>query len=133
MPLQLLSGETVITVLDRDLPGVAGPCEDVTYKVRQLPQAVAREIGKRHTRKVANPSTHRMEEQQDTDAILDDAIDYILVEWSGVVMPDGTPAPCSRENKLQGLDATRKKQLAEIAASNRTAAEVRAESFRKSA
>lgn len=130
MPLQLLSPETIVDVRDAELQGVADACEDVSYRVRQLPQGVARDIGKRHTRQQANPSTHRMEERQDTNAILDDAVDYVIVAWSGVVLPSGQAADCSRENKLQGLDAARKRALVELATSNRTAAEVRAESFR---
>lgn len=130
MPLQLLSEDTIFEVKDSDLVGVSDPCEDVSYKVRQLPQPVAREIAKKHTKSRPNPQTHRMEERQDADGILDDAIDYILVDWAGVVMADGATAECSRTNKLSGLDATRKRALGEIAASNRSAGEGRAESFR---
>jgi hypothetical protein len=130
MPLQLLSDETVIEVCDKDLGGIVGPCEDVTYKVRQLPQPVARELAKKHTKRVPNPSTHRMDELVNNDALLDDAIDYIVVGWSGVNYPNGQPADCTRENKVQGLDAARKMALSNIAASNQSAAESRADSFR---
>lgn len=133
MPLQLLSEETVLEIKDVDLPNVKSPCEDVTYQVRQIPPPLARAMAKRHTKRRPNPQTHQMEEQVDVDALSEEAIDYVVVGWSGVVLPDGTPAPCTKDNKVSGLDAARKIALTNIAGSNSGAAEARAESFRQPA
>jgi hypothetical protein len=134
MPLQLLSPDTLLEVRDVDLPDVASPCEDVTYTVRQMSPAIAREMAKKHTKRRPNSTTHRMEEILDREALGEDVIDYVLVNWTGVLMPDGTPAPCTAEHKSQGLDGARKIALANIAGSNAVReAEARADSFRRPA
>ncbi len=132
MALQLLSAETTFEVKDTDLPGIANPCEDVSYTLRQMPPTMVRAMAKKFTRQRPNPSTHRMEDDIDVDGLAQAAIDYVLVSWVGVNLPDGTAAPCTIENKFQGLDPARRNALTNLATSN-SAQEGRADSFRSPA
>jgi hypothetical protein len=130
MALTLLNPDVRIEVRDTDLPGVNDPKDGVVYTIRQITRAASREIELRHTKRVANPQTRAMDAVVDQDALYDDLIDYALIAWAGVNFEDGTPAPCDRQCKVEGLDALRKQALLVKAGTNRSAGEVRAESFR---
>lgn len=128
MALELMTDDTV-EVRETDLPGIPQPDPDVVYTVRKLPPHTHREILKRHTRSEFVRGVGR-QPVVDTDALTDDLIDHVVVEWRGIQLR-GEPAPCTRELKVKGLDWERKKALLDRAGANESAraAERRAESF----
>lgn len=124
MALQLLNVSTTITVRDADLEDVAHGDPDTRYTIRQITPAQNREVAKRHT------VTRRTGPETDYQAVLDDLLDLVLVDWSGIE-DGGVPMPCTREHKLR-LDQPRKQAIVMLAAQNRIArAEVRDASFRE--
>jgi hypothetical protein len=131
MAITLLSATARIQVKDSDLEDVSGGDPGTVYTVRQISSDINKELSAKNTTRTPNRRTHRMDSDVDNVALLDDLIDYALLEWTGIV-DDGQPAPCTRENKLR-LDMPRKLALLSVAGLNQKAAEVRAESFRESA
>ena len=112
------------------MENIQGPPDpEVVYKVRPIPLTLNRQTRKKHT-KVTRPNGIR-EEVFDNDAFLDDLIDYAIVDWTGLTV-HGEPAPCTRENKIRGLDFPRKLAILAAAGLNRPAeaAEARDHSFR---
>jgi hypothetical protein len=131
MAISLLNATARIHVKDSDLDKVDNGDETTTYTLRQITPAINRELHNKHTTKTPNKKTHQMEESTDSVALLDDMVDYAVVEWTGI-LDDGQPAPCTTENKRM-LDTPRKIALLKVAGLNQIAAEVRAESFRATA
>jgi hypothetical protein len=131
--LELLTEDDRITVLDTDLDGVTDPDSEAAYVLRPLTPEQSRKLRKQHTTFVINKRTHTKDPQVNDDAFADDLIDYVLVDWSGMVSK-GQPLPCERAYKLR-LDFVRKAALLGLAGGNRTerAQERRAESFRQPA
>lgn len=120
MPVELQNEKGTLTLHDDQLNKVEGGDPDVTYTVKQLTGEISRRIARPHDK---GPSP-------DAAAILDDLIDYCLIDWTGIVF-DGEPVPCDRRHKLL-LDAPRKQAIVQAAALNQvTRAEVRAASFRE--
>jgi hypothetical protein len=130
MALNLLDGDRKIEVRDCDLKDVDGGDEATVYVVRQIPPAVNREYGKRHTTQVINRKSGSREPVVDSMGLVDDLLDYALIEWRGVLMK-GEPAPCTRELK-DLLDYPRKVALLGVAGLNQVDTEARDHSFRSS-
>lgn len=128
MALNLLDGDRRITVKDSDLKDVEGGDPDTTYTVRQIPPAVNRQMAKTHTRPVINGKTGAREQQVDNIGLVDDLLDYALLEWTGILLK-GAPAPCVREHK-ELLDYPRKVALLSLAGMNQVEADRRDQSFR---
>lgn len=103
------------------------PDPDAVYTLRSLSVAVAREIGKRHTRLEFDPKTHRKVEIVNGEAVNDDVVDYIIAGWTGIA----GDVPCTKENKLK-LPVPVQKALLERAQVGEGSAEARAASFRES-
>jgi hypothetical protein len=130
MALELLNEEQRVEVADTALDGLIGPADaDVFYTVRPIPIELNRQMRRKHT-KVSRPNGIR-EETFDESGFYDDALDYVLVEWRGLTV-HGQPAPCTRENKVKGLDGHRKNALLILSGINRPqmVAEARERSFR---
>jgi hypothetical protein len=131
MAISLLDDSARLQVKDSDLDEVSGGDPGTVYTVRQIPPQINRELAKKHTERPINKRTGQRESVVDNVSLLDDLVDYALVDWSGILLK-GEKAPCTRENKLL-LDYQRKVALIGIAGLNQIAAEVRAESFRQPA
>jgi hypothetical protein len=131
MALQLLDGDTRITVKDSDLADVENGDEGTTYTVRQMPPNVTRDLSKRHTTNPINKRTGQREQVVDHMALMDDTLDYALVAWSGI-QHQGKDVPCEREYKAL-LDVPRKVALLGLAGMNQTAPDQKADSFRSPA
>lgn len=133
MALQLIDADDRFDVKDSDLPGVVGGDPDTTYTLRPIAVDDHRRITKERTKQVPNRRTHQNEPVTDFDAVNDDVLDFVLVDWSGILFR-GQPVPCAREHKLK-LDGPRRIALSNLAGMNqiRRAPEVRAESFREPA
>lgn len=71
--------------------------EDTSFLIRYAAPDTLRSIRKRHVR----DKWFRGQKQEDVNdkAFNDDLIDWVLEDWKGILMPDGNPAPCNRENK----------------------------------
>lgn len=131
MPLQLIDPAEPIVVKDSELPGVTGGDPDTTYTLRPIAVEDHREISKKNTKPVIEPLSRRTIDQTDYEAVADDTLDFVLTDWSGILIK-GQPAACTRENKLK-LDGNRRVALTGLAGMNQIARspEVRAESFRQ--
>lgn len=130
MALRLLQEGTEHDVPEAELRGVEAPDPDVIYRLRKISPARNKAVIKAHT------DDRRRGGAQVVDqlAVIDDLVDYALTAWTGVVDGEGAPAPCTRENKLAGLDYTRKSGIVEFAMSmDRARTEDRAASFREPA
>lgn len=127
MPVQLLGDENRITVADNQL-GIDGGDPDTTYTVRQIPPHVNRALSKKHTETPINRQTGHREQNVDQLALIDDLLDYALVEWSGIQL-GGVDVDCTREHKLC-LDYPRKAALIGVAGLNQVTQAAKAESFR---
>lgn len=66
--------------------------------LRQLSADDLRRLRKRHT--IATWKNHQRVEELDEDAYTADLIDYLIVEWRGILSEDDQPVPCTREAKL---------------------------------
>lgn len=128
MALQLLDEGNRIEVKDSELDDVKDGDADTVYVVRQIPPAVNKEIGKRHTTTPINRQSGQRDRVIDHAAFMDDLLDYALVDWRGILLK-GNPVPCVREHKLL-LDMPRKLALLGVAGLNRSASEDRDRSFR---
>ena len=120
-------------VADVDLP-VPNPTEGVVYTIRPLPKQVRDEITARHTKKELNQYTRRMEPVTDANAATYDSLDYVVLDWRGIVWSDGTPLACTKEHKFEYLDQARQVALLNKAGLLQAAVEeTTAESFRQPA
>lgn len=128
MPRELFDDDARIVVRETDLEDVTRPDPDVTYTIRHITEEKWRELQKRHTTYVLNKQTGKRDPVVAWDALSDDAVDYLLCEWTGIVSK-GQPVPCERAFKLK-LDGTVKAALFATARTNQTSAEDRSASFR---
>ena len=133
MPLQLFDPDERRDVVDADLPGVVDGDRETVYVIRPIGVDDHRAIVKRNTKQVIDRASHQKVPMTDYGAVNDDVLDFILVEWRGVLFR-GEPVPCERVHKVK-LDPVRRQALADVAGMNQIARapEVRAESFRESA
>jgi hypothetical protein len=127
MPRELFDDDARIVVKETDLD-LPKPDPDVTYTIRCISEEKWRDMQKGRTTYVLNKQTGRREPNVDWNALSDDAVDYLLLEWEGITAK-GKPVPCERGYKLR-LDGVVKAQLFELARTNQTSAEDRAHSFR---
>lgn len=120
-----------IEVKDDELEGVEDGDPGTTYVVRPLTQRVIDEIRQRHTRQVINKITHRKDAVTDDRAMAEDLLDYLLMDWSGVLFKTTRqPVPCTKDYKVQALAGARVEALFKLAGVNEVErAEVRAASF----
>lgn len=130
MALSLLNGGKQLTVRDDELEGVQNGDPETTYTLRQIEQSRLREVRRRHTKPVF--TRQGREDKVDTDAVMDDILDEVLIAWTGV-LDNGEPAQLTRENKLL-LDFGRKVALIGLAGSNEVQKQAEKEqSFRRPA
>lgn len=106
MAVVLQSKDTTFEVKDSDLGLADGGDPNTVYTLRQLTRADYKRVMAANTKQVMNRATRGFASEIDHLAAEEDLLDYALVGWSGVVMADGTPAECSRDNKLNGLPST---------------------------
>lgn len=131
MAVQLIDPDDRIPVKDSELPGVANGDPGTTYTLRPISVNDHRRLSKENTKTAINRQTHMGEAVIDYEALNDDILDFVLLDWSGILLK-GQPAPCIREHKLR-LDGARRAALSGVAGMNQIqrAPEVRAESFRQ--
>ena len=78
------------------------PIGDSILILRRFDSELYRDIEKRHTKRHKNLRQGGWFEEQDTYAINDDLLDYMIVDWKHVKLPTtGEDVPCTRENKLK--------------------------------
>lgn len=117
--------EQTFEVRETDLDGLEiTPDPDAVYVLRPLSAGAARRIGKLHTRQEFDRTQHRKIDIVNTETLNDAIIDYVIVDWRGVL------GACTPENKLK-LPVPVQKALLERAQVGDTSAEVRAASFRE--
>lgn len=113
-----------IELITRDEVMEIGDAECL-FLVRRLSAEMLREIRRRHTRWVGEGPDRRLE--TDEDEVDQDLMDYVIQDWPrGVVLPDGSPAPCTREAKQALPGAVRLQLLAAAGAANTAGDEVTA-------
>lgn len=110
MPRQLQSDDYTFEVKETELDDVQDADPQVVYVLRELTTKKWRELNKTHSRKMPNKVTKRMEDVVDQEAFADAIVDYVLVDWRGIVERGGSPAPCTTENKHR-LDGVLKAAL----------------------
>lgn len=125
MARQLLTDDT-FEVKETDLALDIAPDPDAVYVLRALSSEAARRLAKPFTRVEFSRAEHRKIEVIDTQGLNDAIIDYVIVNWRGVI------GECSQANKLR-LPVPVQKALLEKAQEGQGSAEVRAASFRESA
>lgn len=103
MARQLQTDDYTFEVKETELDDVTDADPSVVYVLRELTTKKWRELNKAHSRKVPNKVTRRLEDVVDAEAFADALVDYVLVDWRGIVERGGSPAPCTAENK-QRLD-----------------------------
>jgi hypothetical protein len=116
MPRELHDDEPFV-LKETDIPEVINADPEVSYTVRPLSTAKFRELQKKNTKPVVNKATRSMESDVNGEGLTDDLIDYVIVDWTGIVSK-GQPAECSRANKLR-LDGQVKSGLIGVAGLNR--------------
>lgn len=127
----LLTTDDRIEVRDSEL-GLPDGDPETVYILRPLLTETHREIVKKHTTYVLNKVTHQKEPQVNTDAVVDEIYDYVLVDWRGVVDAAGKAAPCDGATK-RGLGTVIRTALLERAGLNqiKSVAEQQEDSFRR--
>lgn len=135
MALLLRDDDERLTVTDYELPGVEDGDKETVYTFRPMSEERRKAIVKANTKLVPNPRTHRRDEVVDDEKAAYEMLDYILLEWSGVLYKKTRkPVPCTPEMKRQAIDPTRQAALFKLAGVNEVdAAEVRDASFRQPA
>jgi len=131
MPRQLQSDDYTFEVKETELDDVQNADPQVVYVLRELTTKKWRELNKSYSRKVPNKVTKRMEDVLDQEAFADAIVEYVVVDWRGIVERGGTPAPCTTENKHR-LDSVLKGALVSKAGQTQIveASEARDASFR---
>jgi hypothetical protein len=110
MPRQLQTDGATFEVREDALDDLQHADPDVVYICRELTTTKWRELQRQHTRKVLNKASKQMENVTDNEAFSDAIVDYVLMDWRGIVERGGAPAPCTTENKLR-LDGVVKAAL----------------------
>lgn len=119
--IQLISRDEVFEIGDADC----------AFTLRRLSPDVVREARRRHTKRIEH-SAERMASESDamrqalgalreeTDEIeVDkDILDYVIQDWRGVELTDGSPAPCTREHKHSLPNSVKAEILAAVGAVN---------------
>lgn len=110
MPRQLQTDGATFEVREDALDDLQHADPDVVYICRELTTTKWRELQRQHTRKVLNKATKQMENVTDNEAFSDAIVDYVLMDWRGIVERGGAAAPCTTGNKLR-LDGVVKAAL----------------------
>jgi hypothetical protein len=99
-----------VQLISKDESFIIGDAEH-WYRIRRPPQEIVREIRRRHTVRI-EPEMPGMPFREETDEgeVDRDLLDYLVIEWGGIELTDGSPAPCTREHKA-ALPATEKNQI----------------------
>lgn len=132
MALLVRGEDERIEVCDADLDGVEDGDAETVYTVRVLTQRVIDELRAKHTKQIVNRTTHRREPVTDDRAFAEDLLDYLVLDWRGIVFKaTRQPVPCTREFKISALSGARVEALFKLAGVNETErADARAASFR---
>lgn len=73
---------------------------ECAFTIRRVHQDMIREIRRRHTRRIEAEAPGQFPREETDEAEVDrDLMDYLIQDWRGVELADGSPAPCTRENK----------------------------------
>lgn len=129
----LLNTDDRLEVRDSEL-GLQDGDPETVYILRPLLTETHREIVKKHTTYVLNKVTHQKDAVTNTDAVVDDIYDYVLVDWRGIVDAAGKAVPCDSVSK-RGLGTVIRTALLERAGLNqiKSPTEQQEDSFRRSA
>lgn len=121
-------------VKECDVPGVTNGDPTVEYEIRIVTRTAAKEIATRNVVKEIDPHQRRVVDVVKTDDIDLDLLDYVLVNWRGIVS-DGEPVACTTESKRifaeQNVGISR--SLISLCCETPRAEEARAATFRESA
>lgn len=109
MPRQLHTEDATFEVAETEIADIPEPDPSVVYVLRELTTHKWRELKRQHTTRRPNKQTRQMEDVLDDEGFSDALVDYVLVDWRGIVDRNG-PADCTRENKLR-LDGVIKSAL----------------------
>jgi hypothetical protein len=132
MAIRLIDEDERITVTDVDLVGRAEGDPNTSYTIRPITRDTYDVFRKKHTKPEWKRHVHTKE--LDEMGFTDSVIEYVLVDWTGVVFR-GQAVPCTLEYKKR-LDSERSGRLLDKAGFNQVqdAAEKeearKAESFR---
>lgn len=111
MSVRLMQSGDQFTVKDSEL--VSGGDGETSYTVRAITREVKKSLEAKHTSQIPNRRTHQMDSVLNNEAYFDDLLDYVLVDWSGILL-GSEPVPCERDHKLK-LDVARCMALLERA------------------
>ena len=107
--IQLISRDEVIEIGD-------GEC---AFVLRRLSPDVVREARRRHTRRLEAESSGQFPREETDEAEVDkDILDYVIQDWRGVELTDGSPAPCTRDHKHALPNSVKAEILAAVGAVN---------------
>jgi hypothetical protein len=107
-----------IQVISRDEVFEIGDA-DCAFTLRRLSPDVVREARRRHTRRLEAESPGQFPREETDEAEVDkDILDYVIQDWRGVELTDGSPAPCTRDHKHTLPNAVKAEILAAVGAVN---------------
>lgn len=100
---------------------------DSSFTLRRLGTETAREIRRRHTRRIDpdRPGDYPRDETDEAE-VERDQLDYIIQDWKGIAGPGGADAPCTRDNKSR-LPQTVKIQILTAAHAVNTSGDLEAQ------
>jgi len=117
--IQLISRDEVFEIGDADC----------AFTLRRLSPDVVREARRRHTKRIEH-SAERIEseamrhalgalrDETDEAEVDKDILDYVIQDWRGVELTDGSPAPCTRDHKHGLPNSVKAEILAAVGAVN---------------
>jgi hypothetical protein len=126
----LLTENETFEVCETDLEVAIATDKGVFYTLRPITIEKAREIRKRHTKRVINRTTHQKDEVVDTTDVTNDLLDYALCAWRGIE-DKGQAVECSLVNKLR-LPPAIQSGLLDLAQSGQQTKDDKEQSFRPS-
>lgn len=97
MSRQLLGRDVLVPIPESAL-GLRDPDPEAVYHIRIITSDIARELSGRHTKRVPNPRTQRMEDETDFAGLQEAFLDHVIGDWTGV-HDQGQPAPCDLAHK----------------------------------
>ncbi len=130
MAIRLIDEDEQFTITDLELMGSDGD-KDTAYTLRQVSTDTQDAYTKKFTKESFDRKTHMRVKEIDGLALADALIDYVLVDWTGVIFK-GQPVPCTLTFKKR-LDAARRTLMLERAGVNQRTEEAKtpAETFRE--
>jgi len=119
--IQLISRDEVFEIGDADC----------AFTLRRLSPDVVREARRRHTQRVEHSAERiasesdamrhalgAVREETDEAEVDKDILDYVIQDWRGVELTDGSPAPCTRDHKHALPNSVKAEILAAVGAVN---------------